>query len=74
MYYDDDDIHCLRACGQIFCNDCSKRKVVLEHLGYLEPVRVCDICYQKRASSGAGSLTELCEETAEEVGEIEGGS
>ena len=42
-------LHCsssLRACGRIFCNECSAHKLQLEHLGYLEPVRVCDECYQ----------------------------
>ena len=40
--------------------------MILEHLGYVEPVRVCDVCYQKRTPSN-GPLTDLCEELAEEV-------
>ena len=38
--------HC-RACGRIFCNDCTKHRIALSHLGYYMPVRVCDECYSK---------------------------
>lgn len=38
--------HC-RSCGHIFCNDCSKHKVPIPHLGYSIPQRVCDECYRK---------------------------
>jgi len=41
--------HC-RACGQVFCNDCSKEKLMLVELGYKESVRVCDKCYLIRLS------------------------
>jgi len=41
--------HC-RACGQVYCNDCSKEKLMLAELGYKEPVRVCDKCYLVRLS------------------------
>ena len=30
-----------RACGHIFCDDCSKNKIALGHLGYSRPERVC---------------------------------
>ena len=54
-----------RSCGRIFCHDCSKRRVILEHLGYVEPVRVCDVCYQKRKPNSP--FIDYCEELAEEV-------
>ena len=44
-----------RACGQIFCNDCTKGRMTLPNFGYDEDVRVCDRCYQKH--------NELTEET-----------
>ena len=34
-----------RKCGRIYCHDCSSHKVVLAHLGYFKPERVCDECY-----------------------------
>jgi len=37
--------HC-RACGLIFCNNCSLRKTTLKQIGYDEPVRVCNNCSQ----------------------------
>lgn len=36
--------HC-RACGQIFCANCSKFTKNLNYWGYNEPVRVCESCY-----------------------------
>ena len=36
-----------RACGRIFCNDCSKNRMALAHLGYYVPERVCDECFRK---------------------------
>lgn len=35
--------HC-RACGRIFCGACSTSSFALPHLGYMQPVRVCDAC------------------------------
>eukprot|EP00756_Hemistasia_phaeocysticola_P061092 Hpha_TRINITY_DN457_c0_g1::TRINITY_DN457_c0_g1_i1::g.27523::m.27523 len=35
--------HC-RACGKLFCNSCSRRRLVLRHLGYQTPQRVCQGC------------------------------
>ena len=37
--------HC-RACGGIFCDNCSSKKVKLETRGYTKSVRVCDNCYK----------------------------
>jgi hypothetical protein len=38
--------HC-RLCGDIFCNECSNKKVLLPLAGpeFEKPVRVCDSCY-----------------------------
>jgi len=36
--------HC-RACGEIFCNDCSSLKANLTHFGYEDPERVCGDCF-----------------------------
>eukprot|EP00939_MAST-03C_sp_MAST-3C-sp1_P004412 g4412.t1 len=42
--------HC-RSCGDIFCEDCSLHKLALPKLGYIEPVRVCDACFEKRTGA-----------------------
>ncbi|CAK9080342.1 FYVE [Durusdinium trenchii] len=36
--------HC-RACGRLVCRPCSRQKIALSIIGYLEPVRVCDDCF-----------------------------
>ena len=36
-----------RACGQIFCDECSSHRVHLFKLGYKNQERVCDRCYVK---------------------------
>lgn len=55
-----------RACGQIFCNDCSSHRIVLTRLGYKNQERVCDRCYtkyrdeaKKRAADGSKVLSEV---------------
>jgi len=35
--------HC-RGCGKIVCDKCSPSRLPLIRLGYLDPVRLCDIC------------------------------
>lgn len=43
--------HC-RACGNIFCKDCSTHTLFLTELGYTtKPVRVCDNCFRKYDAS-----------------------
>lgn len=34
-----------RACGNIFCNGCTRHRLPLPYLGYKTPERVCDRCY-----------------------------
>eukprot|EP00742_Colponemidia_sp_Colp-10_P002210 GILJ01002363.1.p1 GENE.GILJ01002363.1~~GILJ01002363.1.p1 ORF type:complete len:646 (-),score=71.18 GILJ01002363.1:240-2123(-) len=38
--------HC-RNCGGVFCGKCTTKRYPLLKLGYSEPVRVCDSCYDK---------------------------
>jgi len=38
--------HC-RKCGNIYCHKCSNNKVDLPDMGYSEPVRVCDFCWER---------------------------
>lgn len=38
--------HC-RACGHVFCNDCSQARLALPTYGYATEERVCDACFQK---------------------------
>ncbi|XP_020624382.1 uncharacterized protein LOC110061862 [Orbicella faveolata] len=37
--------HC-RACGQVFCSECSKQRIPLPQFGYMNPERVCENCFQ----------------------------
>jgi len=38
--------HC-RACGLIFCGDCSAKSLPIPLYGYTAAVRICDACYLK---------------------------
>lgn len=38
--------HC-RACGQVFCSDCTKQRIRLPQFGYTNPERVCENCFQQ---------------------------
>jgi len=53
-------IHHCRACGRGFCESCSShRRPVPERNWGMEPVRVCDVCYESppRRLSGMATLT-----------------
>lgn len=36
--------HC-RACGNIFCNQCSNSRTIIPYMEYQQPVRVCNHCF-----------------------------
>ncbi|KAJ8977751.1 hypothetical protein NQ317_001115 [Molorchus minor] len=56
--------HC-RACGQVFCGQCTSRTATLPKYGIEKEVRVCDVCYDQvtkpssASKSGAKSENEL---------------
>ncbi len=39
--------HC-RACGEVFCSECSDKKRSVPERGYTTPVRVCNLCYLQK--------------------------
>jgi hypothetical protein len=43
--------HC-RHCGRIFCHYCSSKSRSLLSLGYSEPVRICDKCFEVTVRRG----------------------
>lgn len=50
--------HC-RSCGGVFCQTHSSHSIPLVHLGLMEPVRVCDNCYEKVKAKNSGSLKKI---------------
>ena len=38
--------HC-RSCGEAFCSHCSSRRLPLPYMGFVNPARVCDICFRE---------------------------
>uniref|UniRef100_A0A1B6CX77 Hepatocyte growth factor-regulated tyrosine kinase substrate n=1 Tax=Clastoptera arizonana TaxID=38151 RepID=A0A1B6CX77_9HEMI len=48
--------HC-RACGQVFCSQCSSRTCTLPKFGIEKEVRVCEACYNKLSKPTAVSKT-----------------
>lgn len=49
-----------RACGQVFCRDCTKQKISLPQFGYMNPERVCENCYQRNTIRQADEEVGLC--------------
>ena len=41
--------HC-RACGKIFCGNCSRHQSTIPEFGYFKPTRVCNLCVQRASS------------------------
>ena len=55
------DMFCIcRACGQVFCRDCTKQKIPLPQFGYMNPERVCENCYQRNTIRQADEEVGLC--------------
>lgn len=50
--------HC-RSCGGVFCQTHSSHFIPLVHLGLMEPVRVCDNCYEKVKAKNSGNLKKV---------------
>ncbi|XP_011307176.1 hepatocyte growth factor-regulated tyrosine kinase substrate [Fopius arisanus] len=52
--------HC-RACGQVFCGQCSNKTSTLPKYGIEKPVRVCDACFEhvNRPSSANSKESDL---------------
>lgn len=51
VFQDNDTKHHCRACGEGFCDGCSSRAAPVPERGWgLAPVRVCDVCFEQRAS------------------------
>ncbi|KAG7274313.1 LOW QUALITY PROTEIN: hypothetical protein CRUP_024008 [Coryphaenoides rupestris] len=71
VFQDNDTKHHCRACGEGFCDGCSSKAAAIPERGWgPAPVRVCDVCFEQRASHA-----ELLEEEeggtlARKVGEV----
>lgn len=50
--------HC-RSCGQVFCQSHSSHSIPLVNLGIMEPVRVCDNCYEKVKLKNSNNLDKV---------------
>ncbi|MEQ2183778.1 Zinc finger FYVE domain-containing protein 1 [Goodea atripinnis] len=74
VFQDNDTKHHCRACGEGFCDSCSSKAAPVPERGWgLAPVRVCDVCFEQRASYAEILASELEEEEggtlARKVGE-----
>ncbi|KAL1498011.1 hypothetical protein ABEB36_008874 [Hypothenemus hampei] len=54
--------HC-RACGQVFCTQCSSKFTTLPKYGIEKEVRVCDSCYDKAHSKASSVVTKGTKES-----------
>lgn len=65
VFQDNDTKHHCRACGEGFCDGCSSKAAPVPERGWgLAPVRVCDVCFEQRASHAGTHLMSnvaLCE-------------
>ncbi|XP_061698985.1 zinc finger FYVE domain-containing protein 1-like [Syngnathoides biaculeatus] len=54
VFLENDTKHHCRACGEGFCDGCSSKAAPVPERGWgLGPVRVCDVCFEQRASHKA---------------------
>ncbi|KAL0969148.1 hypothetical protein UPYG_G00223150 [Umbra pygmaea] len=52
VFQDNDTKHHCRVCGEGFCGSCSSKATPVPEKGWgLDPVRVCDACYDLRATN-----------------------
>ena len=58
--------HC-RACGQIFCDRCSNKQMLLPQFGIEKKVRVCEACFDKNAQSMPKGQPKAEDKNAEEA-------
>lgn len=57
--------HC-RACGQVFCQQCSSKTSTLPKFGIEKEVRVCDACFDKVSKPpAAGNKVDLADPTSD---------
>ncbi|XP_073974342.1 hepatocyte growth factor regulated tyrosine kinase substrate isoform X2 [Rhodnius prolixus] len=49
--------HC-RACGQVFCSQCTTKSCTLPKFGIEKEVRVCEACYEKVSKPATSSKSE----------------
>nr|XP_061798524.1 zinc finger FYVE domain-containing protein 1-like isoform X2 [Nerophis lumbriciformis] len=73
VFLENDTKHHCRACGEGFCDGCSSKAAPVPERGWgLGPVRVCDVCFEQRASQAGIAVLSLEEEggtLARKVGE-----
>lgn len=46
--------HC-RRCGFVVCNECSKKRELIEHINSTQEVRICKVCYNNDESDDDSS-------------------
>ncbi|XP_077476280.1 zinc finger FYVE domain-containing protein 1-like [Stigmatopora argus] len=70
VFLENDTKHHCRACGEGFCDGCSSKAAPVPERGWgLGPVRVCDVCFEQRASHAALEEEEEGGNLARKVGE-----
>lgn len=42
-----------KKCGLVVCGNCSKHKLIVEHINLKSPVKVCSTCFEQEVNAGA---------------------